>query len=30
MSAHVKIQMPKIMHTPKKVGIRTYATYVDC
>ena len=30
MSVHVNVHMSKIMHTPIKVGIRTYTMYANC
>ena len=30
MSVRVNVWMSKIMRTPIKVGVRTYATYANC
>ena len=30
MSVPVNVHMSKIMHTPIKVGIRTYTMYANC
>ena len=29
MSVRVNVRMPKIMRTPMKVGVRTYAKYAN-
>ena len=30
MSVRVNVRMSKVIHTPTKVGVLTYATYVNC